>query len=140
MVKTRSHTKIVKNKKLKRCAKIGSVFLPEKRGYTTVSNMKGTGKTTHKRFIHGNKKKQLKKIMKKKLKCARYECEAGFEVSAHVTCENDGRDYIVPMCARCNNPKRYKPFWVSPYIEMALIETVYSQHPSKPIGESDILV
>ena len=61
MVKTRSHTKIVKNKKLKRCAKIGSVFLPEKRGYTTVSNMKGTGKTTHKRFIHGNKKKTVEK-------------------------------------------------------------------------------
>mgnify|MGYP000013462553 FL=1 len=138
MVKTRNQ---LRKSNYKRTAKLGrDVYLPDKGGYTVIRNTPGTGNPKHPLYIIGDKKKQLKKKLSKKQKCSNYDCKRWFEVSAHVTCENDKGDYIVPLCRGCNNPKRYKPFWVSPYIEMVRIQKVYTRHPSKPISDDDILV
>lgn len=136
MVKTRRQLS-----KLKRVAKIGShVYLPEKKGYTVLRNTPGTGNSKHPLFIHGDKKNQLKKKLKKRQKCARYECARWFEIAGHVTCENDGLHYLVPLCRKCNNPRRYKPFWTSPYIEMVRINRVYTDTPSKPLNDRDVVI
>ena len=138
MVKTRNQ---IRKSKYKRAAKLGRyVYTPDKGGYTVIKNTPGTGNRKHPLYIIGDKKIQLKKKLSRKQKCSRYECDRWFEVAAHVTCENDKCNYIVPLCKRCNNPKRYKPFWVSPYIEMVRIEKVYTQHVSKPILDDDILI
>ena len=138
MVKTRNQ---LRKSKYRRTAKLGrDVYTPDKGGYTVIRNTPGTGNVKHPLYITGDKKRQLKKKLAKKQRCSRYECNRWFEVAAHVTCENDKRHYIVPLCRRCNNPKRYKPFWTSPYIEMVRIEKVYTQRVSKPILNNDILI